>query len=81
METELHEKEDEWLWDFLTLGSQLTNCIYDGKSSKESFKGKTRKQIMKDYKKKAEGINMKSAIDRYVKGLEEKYKMDFDDNK
>ena len=33
---------------------------------------------MKDYKKKAEGINMKSAIDRYVKGLEEKYKMDFD---
>lgn len=71
MENERTEMEDEWLWNFLTLGSQLTNCVYDGKS----IKGKTRKQIMEEYQKKAEGIDMKSSIDRYVNGLKEKYNL------
>ena len=64
-----NEREDEWLWEFLTLSMKLTNCTYDGKS----FKGKTRKEVLEAYEKKAEGVDMKSAIDRYIDGLKEKY--------
>lgn len=66
---EKNEREDEWLWEFLTLGSGLMNCIYNGKNRS----GKTRKELIEIYQKKAEGIDMKSAIDRYIKAFEDKY--------
>ena len=74
METEIEKKErleDEWLWMFLNLGTGLTNWICGCKSNN----GKTREQIMQTYQKKAEGVDMESAINRYVNGLKEKYNL------